>query len=335
MPSDYIRRKLKELLDSDDLVSMYIEKYGELVSTANVNQLKEHIKKLKNNANKEAEEQKDGDDPIFETNMRCPACYRKDVIHYSLRAKSQVIKETIFLVPQYSGVSGYFAVDFNLLQTTVCPECMFASPDPRDWTRINSISGAETPSQLLARGKFMQELRNTELDRKNIFPEAKADVNYFARPRSYSRAIEATKLSILRAELEMQYLVPAVNYKIAWYNLKIADIEKKQGKDNKETLKVAEKFFSTAVEKSDCPTVNSEMESIYEVVALNMYLGDRDKAASFIKIAKDAVREKESKVKENPTSETKKDLTDADKWEKRIGTLWENRDDESFWKNNL
>ncbi|MDR0303316.1 MAG: DUF2225 domain-containing protein [Chitinispirillales bacterium] len=334
MANRFVVEKLKSLLGSDDLVSMYLDKYGELVNLSYVDQLKEQIKKQQTTAtSKKNPENKIGDDPVFEINVHCPACYKQNVVCYNLRAKSQLITESIFLVPQYAGFGEYFVENFNLLQTTVCPECLFASPDPKDWTKVNSITGVETLSQLVANGKLMQELRNQELTRKNAFPAAKADINYFTRPRTAEKAIESIKLSIMRAELEMKSFLPSVYYKIGSYNLKIADIEKKSFKDYKGSLSTAEKYFSIAVEKSDCQTINSEMESIYQVVALNIFLGNLDKAAAFFKIIKDVLKQKELAVRENPIPEAKRELGDVNKWEKRVGILWEYRADKSFWAN--
>lgn len=334
MANRFIEQKLKSLLGSDDLVGLYIERYGELINLSYVEQLKEQLKKQHLTAiSKKNPEKKLGDDPVFEINVCCPACYKKNVVSYNLRAKSQVITENLFLVPQYSEFGEYFTENFNLLQTTVCPECLFASPDPRDWTKVNSITDAETPSQLIAHGKLMQEIRNQELTRKNAFPGAKADVNYFTRPRSFEKAIEATKLSIMRAELEMKFLLSSVYYKIGSYNLKIADMEKKNMKDYRESLITAEKYFTDAVEKSDCQSVHSEMESIYQVVAISLFFQNRDKAAAYMKITKDALREKEIAVRENPIPENKRLLGDVGKWEKRIGVLWEYRDDKAYWEN--
>jgi hypothetical protein len=331
MANKFVVEKLKSLLGSDDLVSMYLEKYGELVNTSYVEKLKEHLKQQATSTKNP--EKKKGEDPVFQINMHCPACYKQNVVSYNLRAKSQVITESLFLVPQYAGFGEYFSENFSLIQTTVCPECLFASPDPRDWTRVNSITGVETPSLLSAHGKLMQEIRNLEFNRKSAFPNTKTDANYFARPRPLDRAIESIRLSILRAELELKFLLPSVYYKLGAYNLKIADMEKKSHKDFKESLVTAEKFFTIAVEKSDCQTTNSEMESIYQVVALNMYLGNRDKAAAFIKITRDVLRQREYSVKENPTPDTKRDLGDVSKWEKRIGILWEYKDDKGYWEN--
>jgi DNA-directed RNA polymerase subunit M/transcription elongation factor TFIIS len=331
MASKYIMEKLKLFLASDELVEQYIRKYGEIVNEQYIEQVMKQA--LASRSDTVAAVKKEGDDPVFEALFQCPACYRNEVVIYQLRSKSQAVKETLFLVPQYSGIAKYYAVDFNLLQTGVCPECLFASPDPKDWTQQNKFTGKITESQLSVHKKLLAEIRDQEQVRKSKFPGTKTTFNYFSRPqRDYARAIESIQLSIMRAELEAKFQIPATNFKIGAYTLKIADIEKKMKKDNTETLKKAEQYFTAATLKSDCPSVASEMMSIYQVIALNLFLKNKEKAAEFLKITKAALREKEIAVKEDPTSATKAALQEVDKWDRRIGNLWEYRDDPDFWK---
>jgi hypothetical protein len=328
MASAYITKKLMSILQNEYLVEEYIKKYGEIVNEGYIEQIKSvPIKKPDAEAAKAS-----GEDPVFEMVYQCPACNKDDVVMYMLRSKSQAIKESIFLVPQYSGVMKYFAVDFNLLQTTVCSQCLFASPDPRDWTLLSKFSGKATPSQLVENTRLLSEIRNLEFERKAAFPEIKGDPEYFTRPRSYQKAIESIKLSMMRADVEAKYKIPAVDFKIAYYHLKIADIEKKQKKDFMESLKKAEAYFSSASIKSDFPNITLEMTCIYQVVALNLYLGNRTKAAEFLKITKNAVRQRTTAVKLNAIPENKAALSETTKWDNRISLLWEYRDDTDYWK---
>jgi len=333
MPSKYIVSKLQAILGSDHLVEAYLRKFGEIVNEQYIEQIKKaETQKIQAISGGAAVEKKNGDDPVYEILCQCPVCYREEIVSYHLRSKSQTVKETIFLVPQYSAVLKYFAEDFNLLQTTVCPECLFASPDPRDWSVKSKFTGKIDESQLSDHTKLMSDLRNHELNRKNKFPAIKGNPNYFARPRSYERAIESIELSIMRAELEVKHALLTGEFKIGSYYLKIADIKKKQKKEFKETLKIAEKYFSAAAIKSELPSVALEMLSIYQVIALNLYLGDKTKAAEFMKIFKAAVRQKEEAVKLNSTSENKAAFSEANKWNNKVSNLWEYREDPDFWK---
>ena len=331
MPSKFIVNKLQSLLGSEHLVEAYLNKFGEIVNESYIEQIK-NAAAAKKDAAPQANAPSSGDDPVYEMLVQCPACNREDIVSYNLRSKSQVIKETLFLVPQYSQMQKYFAVDFNLLQTTVCPDCLLASPDPRDWSQKSKFTGKITESQLNEHTRLLAEIRNQEQARKTKIPDAKGNPTYFARPRSLEKAIESIELSIMRAEAESKYAVTATDFKLGSYYLKIADIQKKQKKDNTETLKKAEQYFSAAAVKSDIPSATLEMMSIYQVVALNLFLGNKTKAAEFLKITKDALREREQRVKEESTSENKAELTEVQKWEKRISNLWEYRDDADYWK---
>ena len=334
MASKYIVGKLTTLLGSERMVEEYLRRYGEIVNEHYIEQIKSSFEEKKTKGIKAVAGQT-GDDPVFEVLVQCPACNREDVVSYQLRSKSQTIKETLFLVPQYSGFGRYFPVDYNLLQTTVCPECLFASPDPKDWSSKSKFTGKVAESQLSDLTKLMAEIRNQELDRKSKFPAIKGDLSYFSRPRSYEKAIESIKLSMMRAELEARYHVLAVDYKFGAYYLKIADIEKKQNKEYKPTLKRAEEYFTASAIKSDVPSVSLEMMSIYQVVALNLYLGNKTKAAEFFKITKNSLRQRELALKEDSTMENRAALSDVKKWDTKITHLWEYRDDEDFWKHAL
>jgi len=330
-----IRIKLKAIFMKEHLVDLYLQRYGELINMTYVEELKEEIKALEAGEITEIGA-KASSDPVFEFEYQCPVCRCREVIGFHLRSKSLSVVETVFLVPQFSGIAPYVAVDYNLLQTTVCPICLYASPDPKDWTKINKFNGLITESQINIHRSLIKELKGQEVERKKRYPEAKADASYFLRPRDYKKGIESIELSMMRAELEKRYSLPAVNYKTGRYVLKMADMRKKNGEEYKDTLAEAEKWFTMAVQQSDCFNINLEMESIYQVVALNLFLGNKEKAASFVKIAQDLLTEKRVAVRDDPDStELKNDLNVIDKWRRRISdSLWENREDASFWAKN-
>ena len=329
----FIRTKLKAAFMRDDLVELYLQRYGEIINTAYIDQLKEEMKGVET-GQLPVVDGKVCNDPIYEMEYQCPACYRNEVIAYHLRSKSQNVKETIFLVPQYSANSRYFADDYNLLQTTVCPQCLYASPDPKDWKRVSKFTGVFTESQLNVHTKLLADIRSQEAERKSKFPAAKDDPAYFLRPRNYDRALESLALSMMRAMLEKKYFLPAVNYKIGRYYLKIADIKKKKNEEYKNILMESEKWFSSAIQDSDSNNIGLEMECVYQVVALNFFLGNKDKGAAFFKIVKDVYQKKELAVKENQyDNELKAELHEVDKWKRRIEVLWDNRDEEEYWKN--
>jgi DNA-directed RNA polymerase subunit M/transcription elongation factor TFIIS len=323
--------KLKALLMKDDLVEKYLEKYGEIINPVFVEQLKKEAEKVET-GQIQVVNGKAAVDPIYKVEYQCPACNCNEVIGYSLRSKSQAIEDTIFLVPQYSGISQYFAVDFNLLQTTVCPRCLYASPDPKDWKRASQFTGSITESQLVVHTKLLAEIRSQEAERKSKFPEAKDDPNYFHRPRDYKKALESIVLSVMRAELEKKHSLPAADYKIARYYLKIADIKKKNSEDYKPILKEVEKYFTAAAIENRGDNVTVEMECIYQVIALNLYFGNKEKAAQYIKMAKDALNARDQDFQtDTHSTELKAKFNEADKWVRKIDSIWEYRDEPDFW----
>jgi len=328
------------LLKDDALVEKYISKHGEIISIAFIKEIKESAEtaSIINEISKievkplEPETSKIGEDPIYETTLICPVCKNKNVKCYNLKAKSQFVTETHFLVPVYAGVGKFHRENFTLLATTVCNTCLFASPDPKDFGKFIEYTEKYQESQLKIHNKLLFHLVDTTQDRIRLIQSQGMQPSQFNRPRTIDIAITAIKLSILRAELEHEHDLRNTLFKKGAYYLKIAQIEKDAGRDNLNSLIEAEKAMEQAVVDSDCETFELEMEALYLTIALNIKLKNKDKITGYMRILKDIEIEVSEEYKQNPTLlKYKQKFATMEQWEKCAKTALEYRDDESYW----
>lgn len=356
--NDETRNKLKLLLGTDQLVDIYVKMYGPKIDIPAIKKLKSKavslinhrgmqgrpevsdlppieepvaIKKEKNPI--EGDGTKVGLDPIFEQKGECPACSHPNVPIYAMRAKSQTIEESKFLVPRYFGLGKYFQENYNLIQTIVCPRCFFASPDPKDFTRSSSFSDKVQKSRLLENPKLLNRIYD-ERDEREAFIEALGGGDpetLFLRPRKPNIAIGAIRLSIMRAEIESELDFPNSHFKIGSYYLKIAEIEKSEAIDNRESIDFAAEEFEVAVTTSNCSTIDIEAKALYLLIATNIKLGNLDKAGGFLKFFKDMKSDIEEDEDMNAEKRRKSQIV-IDNWEKKTKLLWEYREDDEFWK---
>jgi uncharacterized protein (DUF2225 family) len=310
-----VKRRLLSLLNDANLVNEYLRQYGPTLDI-------KHIKSIKDARAKTtlAAEEGTGADPVFEIKVTCPVCGMEDIVCYELRAKSQQILKNKFLVPSYEGTGEYRTVDYTILAVTVCPRCLFSSPDKKDWSRDEEKT--QLPSNVI------MTLQEKIGERKAILKTVSDVKSYFLRPRSTDAALVSYQLAMARARVEAWYEQSYALYKLGAYTLRIAKIIKDTGGDNREALREALGFFEEAFRTSNCPSEEIEMQVIYTIVALNLKLGDQKKANSFIGVFTNLHNSRVVEMKEDP----KLQLIIIDKWADKAKFLWEDRDREDLFK---
>ncbi len=325
MPSDVaeVKRRLLLLLNDQNLVDDYIRQYGATIDIKYIKAIKE---KREPDTRTENNDDSSGQDPVYEIKVKCPVCHFPRISCNELRAKSQQILPNKFLIPTYNGACGFRTVDYNLIAVTVCPKCLFASPDKKDFSRSGLQDQAEIKSQI-ANGILMV-LNEKINERKALLGSVTDYLNYFKRPRSVEAAIDSYKLAIARAKAEAWYEQPYSLYKLGAYTLKIAKILKDSGKDNSEQLKVALEYFEDAFRTSNCPSEDLEMQVIYTIIALNIKLSDFKKANSFLTVFSNLLNDRTAEMKENPKLNT----VTIEKWADRAKILWEDRENPDLFK---
>jgi uncharacterized protein (DUF2225 family) len=310
-----VKRRLLSLLNDANLVNEYLRQFGPTLDI-------KHIKSIKDARAKSSAvaEEGSGRDPVFDIKITCPVCGMEDIQCYELRAKSQQIQKNKFLVPSYLGTAEYRTVDYTLIAVTVCPRCLFASPDKKDWTRTEERT--QLPNNVI------MTLQEKIGERKAILKTVSDVKNYFVRPRSTDSALVSYQLAMARARVEAWYEQPYALYKLGAYALRIAKIIKDADGDNRESLREALGFLEEAFRTSNCPSEEIEMQVIYSIVALNLKLGDQKKANSFIGVFTNLHNNRVMEMKEDP----KLQLIIIDKWTEKAKYLWEDRDREDLFK---
>ena len=284
-----VKRRLNALLNDENLVNEYIRQFGPAIDIKNIKAVKEAKTKSLMTPDEGI-----GDDPIFEIQVICPVCNREGIVCYELRAKSQQIVKNKFLAPGYEGASGFKTVDYSFLAVTVCPRCLFASPDKKDWSR----SEGDTKSQIP--GNAIITLQERIGERRTLLKAVSDVESYFKRPRIKEAAIVSYQLAISRAHVEAFYEQPYALYKLGAYSLRIAKILKEAGNDNREVLREALGYYEEAFRTSNCPSEEIEMQVIYSIVALCLKLEDPKKANSYIAVFANLHNDRVVEMKNNP-----------------------------------
>jgi uncharacterized protein (DUF2225 family) len=310
-----VKRRLLVILHDSNLVNDYIREFGATIDIKNIKTFKEKIAKAAKVAIVNT-----GNDPVFIIKLKCPVCGQDNIECSELRAKSQKVTMSTFLVPLYEGAMGYSTLNYMLEAVTVCPKCLFASPDKKDFIRIEIGSHSETKSQLPA--NVITTLAEKTGERQALLNLVGDYSNYFKRPRMEAAAIASYRLAMMRAHVEAWYEQPYSFYKLGSYVLRIARIVKEAGENQLEFLKEATGFLDEAFRTSNCPSEEIEMQVIYLLVALNLRIGDQAKAGSFLSVFSNLKGARLTEMKADPALTT----VCIDKWNAKGKLLWEDRD---------
>ncbi|MCL2183764.1 MAG: DUF2225 domain-containing protein [Chitinispirillia bacterium] len=272
-----------------------------------------------------AEAQKVDEDPIFETTVNCPVCGHTGLTTYEMRAKSQQVLQTVLLVPTFTAATGFKTVDYSLLAVSVCPKCLFASPDRKNFNYPSFTGNKEEKSTLNA--SVILALKDKIEDTKKILPAAVDNPDYFKRERSLKVAIESYRLAMARAEVEAELSQPYAYFKMGSYLLKIARMMKNEGQNDTEILKEALIIFEKSYAKSECETDEIEMQVLYLITTLYIMLDDFTKANSYLTAFSKLIAERTEAMKKNPS------LTCQwiQKWQDRTKYNWEERENKEFF----
>ncbi|NLW33244.1 MAG: DUF2225 domain-containing protein [Fibrobacter sp.] len=318
-----VKRRLNLFLNDPDLVDEYIERYGPLIDMKKIREMKD----VRDARLKKLNPMDTGDDPLFQIMVKCPVCYKDQIPCYELKAKSQQITLNKFLVPLYEGAGGFRSCDFSYITVTVCPQCLFASPDKKDFSRKSSANNSWIKGQLS--GNLISALKEKTEERKEIIKNVNDYADYFKHPRLDNSAIASYRLAMARAKVEAWHEQPYAFYKLGSYALRIAYIMKEVHQDNTKVLIEALSYFEEAFKTSNCPQEEIEMQVIYLIVALNLKLGDFKKANSYIGVFSSLHSTRVAEMKDNPKLNT----VHIDKWSDKAKYLWEDREISDLFEN--
>jgi hypothetical protein len=274
-----VRRRLKIMLGNDKLVEEYIKQYGFRIDMTKIKTMRSVTEKVLDIA---AATETAADDPVFTVFLKCPSCYMTNLPSYELKAKSLQVMTDKFGMPHFRAMGRYKVVDFNLLSVTVCPQCLFASPDKRDFIGRDPARNREIPPRL-HQGELAAILAVAD-DRNNWLSEQSLDAmnDLLPRTRTPQAGIASYDLAIQRAEIEFKRNVPFSAYKIAAYTLKQATIAATYEIDPAPYYLKALKGYLTCFERSNAPGFNYEGQVLYQVIALALKLNQMEIAGSYI-----------------------------------------------------
>lgn len=320
MEDKLVRKKLEVLLKDVVLVERYLRTYGPKLDMA-------HISKIKQAAQAATSEgpRGDNDDPTYQIKVKCPICNQTDITCYELKAKSLTTTPDKFLIPRFSGVKGFKTLNFTLIAVTVCPACLFASPDKRDFITFSVQSKTENKSQL---GPFvLDELRKKVEERKAFIAGVSDFVAYFKYPREVKAAISSYQLAIQRALVEASLETPLAWYKAGMYSLKIALLLRDGGKDDEACLKDASIYLGKSFRASELKTPELEYQLLYTICALFLRLGDQTQCQAFMGVLDKRRSELDKAAKDDPSIST----AQVEKWIEKIKDMWTDRDTPDLW----
>ncbi len=274
-------------------------------------------------------EAKEKDDPILELRVGCPICEEEGIHHYELKAKSLAMVLDRFCVPLYKETPKYKQVDYNLITVTVCPTCLFASPDRRDFAAKSGITGKVEKSQM--QGPLIAELQNTQNLRKALYKELKGTPNLFERTRTAESAILSYRLAILRADAEIKFKVPYANFKRGFSWVKIAHLEKKLGRPvemQDKSLTEALASYQVAFTQTDFPNEDLEYQTAYSLAAILIRLKQEKEGMKYVSVLDKYRADIEQRAKKSPNVNT----VYIKKWLTIARELWERKDEPEYWE---
>ncbi len=319
-----VKKRLHALLNDANLVNKYIRRYGPNIDIKHIKE----IKKARDTTTATLENEAEGKDPVYILHVRCPICNQDEIECHELRAKSQQVLQNKFLVPSYEGALGYRTVDYSGLAVTICPRCLFASPDKKDFARPAPSGQGVVKSGLIS--NVIMTLQERIGERRAVLNYVSDPKAYFARPRNEEAAIASYRLAMKRAFVEAWYEQSYAYYKLGAYALRIAKLIKDGGGNNDEILREAVGYFEEAFTLSNCPSEEIEMQVIYTIIALYLKLGDPKKANSYIAVFANLKTHREGEIRDNPALST----VAIDKWNDKARTLWEDRNEPDLFKDH-
>jgi len=268
------------MLGSDKLVEDYIAAHGFRVDNTKIQAMRAPTEKV---VEIEDPGETAADDAVFTVFVKCPSCYMTKLPSHELKSKSQQIFTDRFGMPTYHALGKYKVVDYNLISVTVCPQCLYASPDKKDFiTRDPAARTREIPARLhqgeLAAILAAADERASWLATLNLDPMK----DILPRTRTPEAGLASYELAILRAKIEFSRNVPFSAYKMAGYTLKKAVISRTHGMDEMPHLTQSLKYYLACFERSNAPGFQFEGHVLHQVIALGMRTGQLELAGSYL-----------------------------------------------------
>jgi uncharacterized protein (DUF2225 family) len=316
-----VRKKLEVLLKEETLVDLYLRTYGPRLDMT-------YVAKVKASRQKAVADGASGDkeDPTYQIKVKCPICNQNDLVCHELKAKSLTTVADRFGAVRYQSVKGFRPLNYSLFAVTVCPACLFASPDKRDFVTFSVQARAENKSQL---GPFvLDELRQKVEERKMMLAPVSDFPAHFRHPRSVEAAVHGYRLAVHRALVEASMETPLAWYKAGMYGLRIAVLLRDAGKPDDAILKESADYLAKSYRNSELKTPEMEYQLVYTLSALFLRLGDQANCQAYLGVLDKTKADLAKREKEDPTVTT----SHVEKWLEKAKDLWTDRELPDLWK---
>tara|TARA_B110000483_G_scaffold243481_1_gene333519 strand:+ start:891 stop:1850 length:960 start_codon:yes stop_codon:yes gene_type:complete len=310
-----VKRRLMMFLDNnEELVKMYLDRFGVELSMPN-------IKAIREMTAPDQEKAEPGEDPLYTIKVQCPVCKNRDIQAWELRSKSQVTVLDPFMMPIYSSAGDYRKVNYPHYAVTVCPKCYFASPDKKDfnvWSRTRN----EFQKSNMSPSIIVELIHNMGV-RQSLAEEFDTTANPLLKVRNYSGAINSYRLAIKRVETEITFGVNSATYKKANYWLKIALIQRLNNLNFDESLNLARETLQTTYLKTDFPNAEHEYQGTYVLSALELYFKNNKLCREY--------QSSLDRIKSELNAVNSPNLNSCLKWINKCKRLWDDRNREDLW----
>jgi len=131
------------------------------------------------------------------TPVNCHMCGKKDIPFWALQSRTMVSEQNIFGVPRYTeALSEQQFCNYNLIRVVVCPDCLFASSDSKDFQK--QVADGDQPKASFNKGAII-ELWNEKLPERKKLLEGKLS-GFFGEERSVDQAILSYDLAVITAD---------------------------------------------------------------------------------------------------------------------------------------
>ncbi|HSQ42314.1 MAG TPA: DUF2225 domain-containing protein [Fibrobacteraceae bacterium] len=317
--SDEILRRLGIFFNQNEaMVQFYVSKFGNVINMKAIQEVREsYLEQLA-----EEQESEKGDDPVFSIMLECPCCREKEVVHWELRASAMSIKNDPFLAPVYFPIGQYRKLNYLTSAVAVCPSCLFASPDKKDFIQFNRSTRQTSPSQISA--GILSEIRDASVRRHKMADLIKAPLNFSHSPRPLPLAVLSYQLAEDRARIEEESKNPFAIYKRASYWTRIALLQRQARQDDHEALENALQFFKEAFFRSDFPNANLEFQSCFIIFSIYLRFGLVKEAREYIGVIEQS--RKQVAERNDPAA-----LRALDQWLGMAKARWEDKDNPNLW----
>jgi uncharacterized protein (DUF2225 family) len=228
-------------------------------------------------------------DPLYELEVRCPVCNTEPLPSYRLKSKCQTISQDALTIPTYAGIRGHADADLLAMAPTVCPRCLYASPQSEAFTRLGGMTASQ---QVVLRDMVQEDLLLGHAQRQSVLDDAGVTVADFARPRSAKAAYAAYQLTAWSAAVKAQHRYPRAMSELATAHLYSWHFARQAYGEEAALgpLQKAAKAYAQVFQTGDHEPKNVD-QVLYLCIALHLRLGWREETKPFI-VAFDRLRER-------------------------------------------